>query len=118
MLAAENFHDAVIHAVAVGSTCRMVVRVGDRQGGYRELTIDYANAELRGSSVADLERLLSRGSEVLFCEIGDSADGRWEHRWLLWPAGEFAFRFAEARINQRSIADREHGKATAVTHSS
>ena len=63
----------------------------------RQASIVYRGAvELVGSDGDRLAVWLGDPeTELLYDEIDAVADGRWEHRHLLWPAGEFAVRFAE-----------------------
>jgi hypothetical protein len=64
-------------------------------GGCRRVVIQYRErVELIGANEADLQRWLDNARTVfLYDEVDVLDDGRFEHRHLLWPRGEFGVRF-------------------------
>ncbi|MEJ7893824.1 MAG: hypothetical protein WKF94_14415 [Solirubrobacteraceae bacterium] len=62
--------------------------------GYRRLVMQYrGRAEVFGASGRDVAGWLNDPqTELLYDEVDIAEDGRFEHRFLLWPAGEFGLR--------------------------
>jgi hypothetical protein len=72
---------------------------GDHQAGYVALTIRYDHASIVGASLAELAAWVEeRLTEVLYDELDINTGGGYEHRYLLWPHGEFAVRFSDAGV--------------------
>jgi hypothetical protein len=66
--------------------------------GYRRLVIQYrGHVELFGASESDVAGWLDDAkTEFLDDEVDVAPDNRFEHRFLLWPQGEFGVRFEDA----------------------
>jgi len=79
---------------------RLQLVCGDLQRGYERLAIEYVTAvELLGPEVTELaEWLADKRTEFLYDEVDALADGRFEHRHLLWPEGEFGVRFFDVAV--------------------
>lgn len=82
--------------------CRLTLQVvcGDLQLGYRRVTLEYCgDVEIDGASVDDIDRWLSDpATELLYDEVDRADDGRYEHRHLLWPKGEFGVRCRKLKL--------------------
>ena len=86
-------HDAQIHSFEYRAHDALVVRalVGDLQVGYEFVELNFVDAELRlepGATIDSL-RFLDTETEILHDEVDVEADGRFVHRVLLWPQGEY-----------------------------
>jgi hypothetical protein len=70
----------------------------DEPSGYRRVTLQYrGSVELRDADEGELAAWLDDPkTEFLFQEIDIDDGGRFEHRHLLWPIGEFGVRFSDA----------------------
>lgn len=76
--------------------------VGDLQRGYEWVQIRYDNAEIVPSGAAsNFEEWPLTEREVGADELERLPDGRFEHRFLLWPDGEFGVRFSACRVTRR-----------------
>lgn len=99
-------HDAQIRSFDVlGDVLAMRALIGDLQVGYEFIDLRYDGAELRlepGASIRSL-RLQKRGTEIIYHEVDVEGDGRFLHRVLLWPRGEYEVAFA-ALTEQREPA--------------
>jgi hypothetical protein len=85
------------------------VLTGDLQRGYWWTSLDYESADLVGAEPEEVWEWLSDGAtEIGHEEIEICQDGRFEHRLLLWPQGEFRVRFERVAVDERpaSPADR------------
>jgi hypothetical protein len=69
---------------------------GDLQRGYERLTLRYRQAELVGANAEAIRQWLADGERVAD-EIDRTGVG-YEHRILVWPAGEFGVRFTAVAI--------------------
>jgi hypothetical protein len=101
LIASVNLHDAQVQEWACAERVfTLRVLAGDRQSGYEVVTLRYDDAELHGASADDLARwrLTERGVELIEDEVDLSPGGRYEHRLLVWPDGEFAIRFGAVRV--------------------
>jgi hypothetical protein len=79
----------------------VVVRLlaGDLQRGYQFVSLTYRGAELIGATVDDLRSWsLNTEGELLSDEVELSGAGRYEHRLLFDPLGEFAVRFDSVEV--------------------
>jgi len=67
---------------------------------YRRVTLQYSQAvELVGADVAQLERWLENPETTFhYDEVDVVGEGRFEHRHLLRPAGEFGVRFSDIAL--------------------
>ena len=71
----------------------------DDRGGYERLRVDYHDVELVGTSEQELAVWLGDPqTQLIIQEVDALLDGRFEHRHLLWPRGEFAIRFASIEV--------------------
>ncbi len=70
---------------------------GYLQIGYRRLIIQYrGQVEIFGASESDVAGWLNDAeTEFRYDEVDVASDGRFEHRFLLWPRGEFGVRFED-----------------------
>lgn len=68
-------------------------------GGYERLRVDYHGVELVGASDQELAVWLGDPqTQLIVQEVDALLDGRFEHRHLLWPRGEFAIRFTSIEV--------------------
>lgn len=93
-----NLHDAQIHAFEHRADNVLVVRalIGDLQVGYEFIELAFLDSHLRlepGSTLESL-RLLEDETEIAYDEVDVEANGRFVHRVLLWPRGEYEVVFA------------------------
>jgi hypothetical protein len=114
VLAGEAFtlHDGQVTRWQYGDDGSLTLRVltGDLQRGYEWTTLRYESAELIGAGPADLalwydeDQLTEVGEE----EVDLLPGGRFAHRLLLWPEGEFGVAFRRLEIDHQpaSSADR------------
>lgn len=106
----HDLHDGRVVAYVLNPPERVELSIvcGDLQRGYRRLTLDYRCAELTSATdAATLPGLLDdQDTELLYDEIDRAPDGRFEHRHLLWPRGEFGVRFRELRLHTQREATR------------
>lgn len=100
-----NLHDAQIHSFERGRDGNLAMRalIGDLQVGYEFIELTFMDAEVRLQAGHDGEELslTARGVEIHYDEIDVQADGRFVHRVLLWPDGEYEVTFtalAEHRV--------------------
>lgn len=93
-----NLHDAQIHAFEHRPDNVLVIRalIGDLQVGYQFIELTFLDSQVRlepGSTLESL-RLLDDQTEIIYDEVDVEADGRFVHRVLLWPQGEYEVVFA------------------------
>lgn len=95
-----DLHDGLFMDYALeGPDVRLQIHCGDLQSGYREVTLRYIGGRAFGARNQELSGWLSAPeTEILFDEL-DADAGRYEHRFLLWPRGEFGIRFCELAVN-------------------
>jgi hypothetical protein len=108
-----DLHDAVLdwwaldepRSLTLALVCRAYAAQLGADGfleeiGYRRLVIQYrGRVELVGTGEADLHRWLDdMDTEFLYDEVDLVDDGRFEHRHLLWPRGEFGVRFEDVGV--------------------
>ncbi len=89
-------------------TCRVLI--GDMQVGYEFVELGYVDAELRlepGSTIETLS-LFDAETEIISDEVDVAAAGRFVHRVLLWPRGEYEVEFTSLTENREAAtsADR------------
>lgn len=86
--------------------------VGDLQRGYSYVTLTYADADLVGATVDDLQNwALTRRGELVSDELDRTSDGRNEHRFLFWPEGEFGLQFSSATTEIVAAAPQNRRRA-------
>jgi hypothetical protein len=104
-------HDARFKAVQFDhptGSLYLRLRCGDLQYGYYDLLLHYTGATLIDHTLTGLPNLVrATGTEVLYDEIDVSGDGRFEHRMILWPKGEFAVSCAQFAFSIVSVASRD-----------
>ena len=107
-----NLHDAQIQSVEHQPGGALVLRalVGDLQVGYEFVELSFVGAELRlepGATIDSL-RLYDAETEIIYDEVDVQTDGRFVHRVLLWPQGEYEVVFTSLteRREEASPSDR------------
>jgi hypothetical protein len=101
LIASVNLHDAQVQEWACADgVFKLRVLAGDLQRGYEFVTLLYEDAELHGATAGDLARwrVTEPGVDFIEDEVDIRPDGRYEHRLLLWPEGEFAVTFRALRL--------------------
>ena len=97
-----SLHDAVVDWWVLDGSRSLAMEVfcGDEEIGYRRLVVQYrGRVELVGACEGDLRRWLDDSrTEFLYDEVDVLDDGRFEHRHLLWPEGEFGVRFEDVVV--------------------
>ena len=105
LVSSVNLHDAKVKEFEArdARSFRLRVVAGDLQQGYEWLTLIYEDADLVEATEDELgtSRLTGGDVELLYDEIDVSADGRYEHRMLLWPEGEFGVRFRSVLLDRK-----------------
>ncbi len=103
-----NLHDAQVHVFDLRPGEALVLRalIGDLQVGYEFIELTYIDPELRLEPGATIEslRLFDAETEIVYDEIDLEPDGRFVHRVLLWPDGEYEVTFT-ALTERREAAD-------------
>lgn len=109
-----SLHDGVVEWWTLDGDRSFTVQIvcGDNQLGYRRIVIQYRGAiELIGTDVAELSSWLDNcKTELYYDEIDICDDGRFEHRHMLlpggeFPTGEFGVRFSEASVISAPLKD-------------
>jgi hypothetical protein len=68
--------------------------------------------ELFGATEQQIARWLGDGrTELLFQEVDVAPDGRFEHRHLLRPEGEFGVRFADIAVDSMPATAADYDRA-------
>ena len=97
-----SLHDGRVEWCAFDAARSFTLQVfcGDEQLGYRRLVIQYrGRVELFGASESAIAGWFDDAeTEVLYDEVDVAEEGRFEHRFLLWPRGEFGVRFGDALV--------------------
>ena len=99
-------HDGRVEAWGAELPDRVVLQIvcGEFGHGYERLTVEYRSAELIGASEHDLAAWLgNERTELLYQEVDDLPDGRFEHRHLLWSQGEFGIRFNDIAVTASAV---------------
>lgn len=114
-----SLHDGRIEWWALALPDRsltLAVFCGDKQIGYRRLTLQYeGRIELVGTNFAQLAAWLDHPeTEMLYDEVDVIAQDRFEHRHLLWPAGEFGVRFDRANTISAPVGEEVYGQVLAT----
>ena len=80
--------------------------VGDLERGYEWLTLTYLGADFIDVTRDGLAALglTDAGVELIQDEVDVLADGRYEHRILAWPDGEFGVRFRSLRVRRETAS--------------
>jgi hypothetical protein len=106
-----RFTECTLAAHVALVTLRLVG--GDDRQSYVEVAIRYDQASIVGASPTDVAGWMEdRLTEVLYDEL-DLDDGTYQHRYLLWPQGEFAVHFADARIAVTPSSSEQYESAKA-----
>lgn len=99
-----NLHDAQHRSFEYSPHETLTVRalMGDLIVGYEFVELTYMDAELRVSEVGSVRalRLLHDRTEILYTEVDAEADGRFVHRVLLWPRGEYEVVFTAVKVHR------------------
>lgn len=99
-----DLHDAQVRSCDLTDhdALRLHVLVGDLQRGYEWVSLRYDEAQLVGATIDDIRgwRITEPGVELLYDEIDVADNGRYEHRILVWPDGEFGIRFKSLRLTR------------------
>lgn len=105
-LADADVHDGrILEVDQDADKLSLRLRVGDLHRGYAGLRLDYLDASLGSESRAALDAAQGSETEVLYAEV-DRTGSRFEHRMLLWPAGEVVVTFADVEITSTPVASR------------
>ena len=105
-----RFTECTIAPAAAVVTIRLVG--GDHQGSYFALAIRYDHASIVGASLTDAaDWIEERLTEVLYDELDMDDAGAYQHRYLLWPQGEFALRFADAQTSITPASSEQYESA-------
>jgi hypothetical protein len=97
----HSLEDGRVESWALEAPERIVLTVvaPADQGGYERLRIEYHGVELVGAGEQELEAWLGDSqTQLIVQEVDALLDGRFEHRHLLWPRGEFAIRFTSIEV--------------------
>ena len=110
-----NIHDGPLRrAIFHPSEARLTVsmRCGNLQGGYCDLKLEYREVRMRSADLRVLRRIARDDrAEALYDEV-DSIDGRWVHRYLFWPDGEFAVGFGNLALHLVPAPKREFARSS------
>jgi len=107
-------HDGRVEAWEAELPDGLVLHVvcGGFQHGYERLSIEYRDAELFGTDEHQLATWLANdGTELLYQEVDALPDGRFEHRHLLWPQGEFGIRFHDIYVTATTATPDDYDDA-------
>jgi hypothetical protein len=114
-LAHPSLHDARFEEVTVDPqrrTITMRVMTGDLQLGYYSLDLIYGDAVLEGTVIGEFKRMVERPkAEILYDEVDRQTIGQYEHRFLIWPDGEFAIRFGDVGLTRTGTNARQYTDA-------
>lgn len=108
-LALSDLHDARFLDVANDRQARTLtirLRIGFRRIGYADLHLRYEGVDVSAID-GDTDALLADArTEVIYHEVDAHAGGRFEHRLLLSPGGEFVLTFDRLAIWQQGVEHR------------
>jgi len=110
----RNLHDGRVEAWEAELPDRIVLQIvcGDVRHRYERLQIEYRGAELIGASEHNLAAWLgNERTELLYQEVDAIPDGRFEHRHLLWPQGEFGIRFTDISVTATTVTPDDYDRA-------
>jgi hypothetical protein len=103
-----SLHDGRVEWWVLDATRSLTLQVicGDPQIGYRRLVIQYrGHVDVFGASESDVAGWLDDAeTELLHTEVDIADDNRFEHRFLLWPQGEFGVRFEDVVVVSASAS--------------
>ncbi len=104
-LLSVNIHDAQVRSwqLTEDGVLHLRVLAGDLQRGYEWLDLRYELVRLVGASSEDIGgwRLDEPGVELLYDEIDGADGGKYEHRILVSPDGEFGIRFSSVELTRQ-----------------
>jgi hypothetical protein len=109
-----DLHDGRVEAWEARTPERFVLYVvsGDVRCGYQRLQIEYRNPELFGATEQELAAWFGDArTELLYQEVDALPDGRFEHRHLLWPEGEFGIRFGDISVTATAATASDYTRA-------
>jgi len=102
-----SLHDGLIERVVVGPhDLALSLRVGDRQVGYKSLTLAYRGVARSGSYVARLRRATTLGAELLSDELDRTQVGLVHRLFFSPPDLEVAIHFKELALGEQPRASR------------
>ena len=92
--------------------CVLVIVSWGKECGFHRLRIKYLDAELFGATEQQIARwLCDDRTQLLFQEVDVAPDGRFEHRHLLWPEGEFGVRFVDIGVDSMPATAADYDRA-------
>lgn len=98
LLDSIHLHDGQVRSFDDKPRDTLQVRVltGDLQVGYEFVEMSYAEAELQLDAGVTMRSLNLFGSdvEIIYDEVDIASEGRFVHRVLLWPEGEYEVVFS------------------------
>ena len=114
-LAHLSLHDARFEEVTVAPqrrTIRLRLIGGDVEHGYSSLDLIYRGAVLEGMETNRFKHMVERPrTEILYDEIDTQGTGQFEHRFLIWPEGEFTIRFEDVELTRTGVSARHYSDA-------
>ena len=109
-LSRVSLHDGRFRAVAFDPSARhlaLLLRCGDHQRGYFDLSLIYDDVILLDEAPHGLAALVNDPqAEILYDEVNLLDQDRFEHRLLLWPAGEVTIQFAGLTLTRADVPSR------------
>jgi hypothetical protein len=102
----RSLHDGRINSWELRLPDRFILELtaGDRQYGYERLRLEYRDVELLGVSEQQLDSWFNdESTELLYDEVDVAGDGRFEHRVLLTPDGEFGVSFGSRALTATDV---------------
>ncbi len=104
-----SLHDGLIHKVIIdtgANSLEFILCCGDLQTGYFDVDLVYSGVDW---SVLDIQALKRRArdpeTEILYDEVGQVAEGVYEHRILFWPEDEISIRFSRLERTTKPRSD-------------
>jgi hypothetical protein len=105
-----ELHDALIRKVVFDlrrRTLRLELLCGDKQVGYFDLEMHYADVSLGRNALSALQAAAQDAeTEVLYDEVDRVEDG-YVHRLLCWPHREIDIQFRQLALHRTPRLDRE-----------
>jgi hypothetical protein len=103
-----SLHDAHFKAVDFDQPMRqlrLVLRCGDRQVGYFDLSLRYDDVTIVDKTPKGIVALANDPrAEVLYDEVGLFGEAHFEHRLILWPDGEVALQFSALTLARADVS--------------
>jgi hypothetical protein len=109
-LATTNLHDSLPESVIVdriNKSILLTVLAGDLSSGYFKLTITYYDVDIDDIDISTFSHVLGHpNSELLFDEVDIVNEGKFVHRILFYPYGEFTITFSSINIERAEVNGR------------